>query len=599
MRSKLLKSFIYVFGFWWTLFALWWSLANPAINLESIVRLHRFLPFLPLAFPEGPVNVLDAWSIQKQVILYWSAPLAVLSAVSAAIGTACVWLFTWFQHKERDAREVSRGGFRGASVTLGELSAPTPTKRDTLELGAADSEIFACMSKEEKAVLVDILGILSAHPDAFPGSGIGVSLLEHTVRVVEEALSSKHRPGLSAIVAAAHETGKISAYVNAGEGEWTRVKSHDREAARHLATLDSWWALPSDVRMAVLFAVKYKTSPALLPEVDENPHIHKLAKDLLYRAAETTEKVATVAQARVLEKQELPAVALKGFLDALPTLPFQDGLPKGVKAVGWKVGTRLFLLEIKLRETIMAKLDPEIRGALEGAFKDRNKLATFTQEFLKALDSKGWLVKEFGKTKLEAKDALWVILAGKFDYKGVIIIDVPKEYATVLPSKDSLYEITIKGPLFAQSANQSVTSADLTDLGLFKKVDSSTPATPVVATAHGASTTQAPRPATQASHSKEPTIADLTDMGLFKRPGTAQPSVSSAPVAPAAQVASARLSGASLASSSKEITNAELTDLGLFKKTEPAKEPVSTPGSPGPSTSSKPLPTKVVPTKTL
>lgn len=565
MRSKLLKSFIYVFGFWWTVFAVWWSLSDPAKNYESLARLHNLLPFLPLSVPQGPVSVLDAWGMQKQVLIFWSIPLLALTAVIGSIGAGVVWLITWKEFKDRDEREVPSGKFRGASVTLGVLSAPKPTKRDILELGAADEEAFACMTKDEKAVLVDILGIISAHPAAYSGSGIGVSLLEHTVRVVEEALSSKNRPGLSAIVAAAHETGKISAYTKDSQGEWQRVKNHDREAARHLSTLDSWWALPNDVRLAVLFAVKYKQSPALLPEIDDSPHIYKLAKDLLYRAAETTEKVTSVAKARVLEKQELPAVALKGFLDALPTLPFQDGLPKGVKAVGWKVGTRLFLLEIKLRETIMQKLDPDVRGALEGAFKDRNKLATFTQEFLKALDSKGWLVKEHGGTKLEAKDALWVILAGKFDYKGVIIIDVPKEYSTVLPSKDSLYEITIKGALFPPPASQGVTNADLTDLGLFKKPGAPRPAAAV-----------APTPAA-ANSSKELTNADLTDLGLFKKP---DPSKAANP--PPAQSAPA---ASSASAASKEINAASLTDLGLFKKPDANK--VSTP-----------LPVKEMPVKT-
>jgi hypothetical protein len=516
MRSKLLKSFIYVFGFWWTMFALWWSLTDPVTNYEGLVRLQHLLPFLPLSVPEGPVNVLHAWGIQKQVLMYWSVPLIVITAISGAAGAGIVWGLTWGQHKERLAREKPKGSYRGASVSLGPLPVPKKTKREILELGAADSEAFACMSSEEKALLVDIIGIISAHPEAYAGSGLGVSLLEHTVRVVEEALSSKNRPGLSAIVAAAHETGKITAYVKEANGEWRLAKNHDREAAKHLATLDTWWSLPNDVRLAILFAVKYRQSPASLPEIDDNPHIHKMAKDLLYRAAESGEKVSTVAKARVLEKQELPAVALKGFLDALPTLPFQDGLPKGVKAVGWKVGTRLFLLEIKLRETIMAKLDPDIRGALEGAFKDRNKLATFTQEFLKALDSKGWLVKEHGKTKLEAKDALWTILAGKFDYKGVIIIDIPKEYAEVLPSKDSLYEITIKGPLFAQPASQGVTANDLNDLGLTRKA-------PPTKVNNEASTEQppaepAPAPAPAASSKGTPTTtSELEDLGLFKK----------------------------------------------------------------------------------
>lgn len=524
MRSKLLRSFLYVFGFWWVMATLWWSVSDPEVNLASLQRVHALLPFLPLNVPEGAVSVLDAWSMQKQVLLYWSIPVLLLSSVSGALGAAAIWGMTYRRHKERLGRESPAGKFRGVSITLGQLPIPKGMKREVLEIGAADADALSIMTEAEKRVLFDIIGIIAAHPEAYAGEGMGVSLMEHTLRVVEEALSSKNRPSLSALVAAAHETGKIVAYKKNDAGEWQKVKNQDREAARALATLDSWWAMPPEHRHAILYAVKYKSTPNLLPELEESPHIYKLAKDLLYRAAETTEKVATVAKARVLEKHELPTVALKGFLDALPTLPFQDGLPKGVKGVGWKVGTRVYLLEIKLRETIMAKLDPDIRGALEGAYKDRTKLATFTQELLKALDSKGWLIKEINKTKLEAKEALWTIKAGKFDYKGVIIIEIPQEYREVLPSKDSMYEITVQGPLFAQSAPAAFSVSDVSDLigkpGPAKpsaaSADAPKPApadAPKPAAAQGAAgkAADAPAPTLKASDKKE-----FVDLGLFK-----------------------------------------------------------------------------------
>ena len=184
MRSKLLKSFIYVFGFWWLAFTVWWSLTDPATNLVALKRVAALLPFLPLSVPQGEVSVLQAWSMQKQVLMYWSVPLLVISCVMAAIGAGVVWALTYKEHKARIARETPTGKYRGATTTLGPLPVPKRTPRETLELGAADAEVFACMSDEEKTLLVDILGIISAHPNAYSGSGIGVSLLEHTVRVV-------------------------------------------------------------------------------------------------------------------------------------------------------------------------------------------------------------------------------------------------------------------------------------------------------------------------------------------------------------------------------------------------------------------------------
>lgn len=457
MRPKLLKSFIVVVLFWFLASTLWWSIAKPETNLAALRALKHLLPFLPAAVPVE-AGILGAWRVQLSVLTYWTLPVLVLVAVSGCIGLATVWVGAIRKRQERTDREDGHGEFRKVTLTKGELPLPVMLPRDELELGSHDNEALAKLTERELALLGDILGTLSAHPDAYAGEGVTGSLLEHTLNLCSKALMHRRHPGLAAIVAAGHELGKITAYEKAGE-EWRAIKPHDREASRVLATFDSWWALPELERTAVMLAVRFNSQPRFMPDVNGDPTSYKLARDILSAAegaaseALAEEKQRTLERSESLEKKELPDVIFETFMRALPQLPFQSrGLPKGVQAVAWKVGKRVYMAEIKLRETVMAKLPADVRGALTPNPKDRVRIQPFTLELLKALDTRGWLVRQLDGTSLEVKEALWNIQAGKLGFRGIIIIDVPDEFVPMLPPGDSMYDVAVTGTLFTPSA---------------------------------------------------------------------------------------------------------------------------------------------------
>jgi hypothetical protein len=460
MRPKLLKSFIVVLLFWFVASTLWWSLAKPETNLAALHALKRLLPFVPVVVP-AEAGILGAWKVQLAVLAYWSLPILVLTVVSGGIGLAAVWFGAYQKRQERDDREAGHGTYRKVTLTKGELPLPLMLPRDEIELGSNDNEALARMTERELAVLREILGIFSAHPNAYAGEGVTGSLLEHALNLSSKALTHRRHPGLAAIVAAAHELGKIVAYEKQGDG-WQLSKPHDREAARVLSTLDSWWALPELDRTAVMLAVCFNSKPRFIPDMNGDPASYKLARDILSAAEGATsealaeEKQRTLERSESLEKKELPEVIFETFVKALPQLPFQSrGLPKGVQAVAWKVGSRVYMLEIKLRETVLAKMPADVRGALTPNPKDRARVQPFTLELLKALEAKGWLVRKIDATQLEMKEALWNIQAGKLGFKGVIIIDVPEEFIPMLPAGDSMYEVAVTGTLFTPAATQS------------------------------------------------------------------------------------------------------------------------------------------------
>lgn len=450
MRPKLLKSFIVVVVFWFLATTLWWTLSNPQTNLDALKAVQKLMPFLDLTVP-AEAGILDSWRVQLTVLMYWSVPILLVTGLCGSVGLGLIWSMALRKSKERTERETGSGNFRGVTLTKGVMPLPVKFPCDELDLGSDDNDALARLTEKEKALLAEVLGTISAQEDAFAGDGVSVSLLEHALTLASKALTYRRSPGLCAIVAAAHELGKLTAYTKRGD-TWVLTKNYDREASRVLATMDSWWGLPEADRTAVMLAIRYHSRPREIPDVNGDVASYRQARALLEAADGAQAEALSEQKQKTLEKMELPDIIFAAFLQALPQLSFQSrGLPKGVQAVAWKVNTRVYMLEIKLRDTVMAKLPPEVRGALMPNPKDRSRVQPFTLELLKALETRGWLVRRNDETRLEVNEALWNVKAGKLEFKGVIIIDVPDEFKAQLPKDNSMYDVAISGTLFTPS----------------------------------------------------------------------------------------------------------------------------------------------------
>ena len=453
MRPTLLKSFFVVVIFWFFVTTFWWSLQKPEVNAQALYELKNLFPFIPVEASEE-ASIWTALGVQLNVLAYWTLPLLTGSALTFLTGYGIIWLKAKSKRDERSYRESGHGSFRGLNQTIGEFPTPSGLPREEIEINR-DHELFSKLSEKEADLLSEIVGTLAAHPDAYAGEGISISLMEYTESLIEKCLQADKNPGLTTIVAAAHQMGKITAFKKVGS-EWNLIpaKTQEKEAATHLSKLPAWFKLPEIERNAVLLAVKYNKSPRYLPEVDSDAETQRLAKQLLsiqdnkQSAVIQEEKQKTIEKIQENSEQSLSDIIFEAFLRGLPSLSFQNrGLPKGVAAVAWKTKSRIYMLEIKLRETVLAKLPPEVRGALSNP-KEKSRVQPFTSELFKSLKEKGWLVTEIDSWKVDSKEALWNVKAGKLEFKGVIIVDVPEEYLTQLPSDDSMYEVTVTGTLF-------------------------------------------------------------------------------------------------------------------------------------------------------
>jgi len=460
MRSRLLQSFLFVLGFWWFAAALYWSSADPRVNLRSLERVLALFPWLSVELPTH-VTVLNAWAVQKTVLGSWSLPLLLLTGVLTLAGVGIAWAFAWRQHRQRDARVRTSEGYRGISLSRGVLPVPQVPSMQPLTLRARDTRLSS-LTETQLALLTDVLGLLAAQPNAFAGQDREPgSLFSHTLRSTYAALADPHQPGLAAIVAAASELGKLTAWVKGEDGLAIRIRSESREAARLLAALPSWWALPELERQAVLLAVKYYGHADQLPEIGKDRTLHRLARGLVDRHAERVPPPQRASSTRVYEKREPQVVLLEVFERELAMIPFQTpGLPKNTLAAGWKVGGRVYMLDYRLNECLLPKLPAELKETLPPS-SEKARLEPLAAALAKLFHDMGWLVLEVDDQRVSPEAPLWVIQAGKNTFRRVMIVDLPPPFLARLPSKDSHYDITVLQPLFPIALGVSISKDDL------------------------------------------------------------------------------------------------------------------------------------------
>lgn len=453
MKNKLLQSFFFILSFWWTVLFVLFSL-EPSLTVDALTRLGRA--------PDTSVSALNHLKYWIDLLEAWTIPMVGWLGVSMVLGFVVTGWSVVKVVIGRKHRETGDGEYRGIKLTLGEFPQPVMLKSVPMKGFSASGEFgkkVSNMTPEQLSLLKEIFEVIAAYPDAFPGDGHGVTLLEHTINVVEKILNEPDSMPLAAVAAAAHDVGKITAFKMDG-GEWKRVKAHDKESGKWLALLPSWWKLPEDERNALVLAVKYDHSRGALPTRPDDGRASALAMQIIQQVSKADCQATKEEKQKVLDAREVDTLILQSFVDELPRLTWQDmGLPPGVKAVGWKVGKRLYFLESQLRERCLAVLDPDLTAALGGFYREKGKIAPFSIALMKVLNDQGWLVKQIGKIKVPDEMPLWKIKAGSKEFSAIIAIDVPDDMLDRLPPKDTSYVLEVVGPHVVQPG--SVSTADI------------------------------------------------------------------------------------------------------------------------------------------
>jgi predicted HD phosphohydrolase len=484
MQKHLLRNFLIVAGFWWTVAFLIFSFSDPSVNLMALKRIHSLFPFLIPSVPTH-ASALNALSLQIASLKAWSLPVLGLTVFWAILGAGLStgWA-SWLRFKRKQRETAGKGDWRGVSITLGILpplaalprieadlcfDEPEKAAEQAAEIAEAEGPALRTalqrLPQVNRDLIQEIIEVLAAHPEAYVGPGHQGTLLEHSVHVLEGTLLREEtaEEPLLPVAAIAHDLGKIITFQKNSEGEWVRTGWHDKASARILATLPSWWRLPPDERLALDFAIRYDHSSRDMP-FPKNDQIRRRALKLQGLLSQADRAATEAEKQAVLAELPLPDLAFQAFMDVLPTLPLHvagHAPAKGVKAAGWKQGEFLFLLENQCRDRSMAMLSPEIAAALGGAFRPQHKLAPFTEHLLAGLAERQILVTEWEQQTVPADNALWNLKSGTKEFKGVLILRITDEMRLRLPETDTTYVLTVLGPLREPSlpGEMGVTSA--------------------------------------------------------------------------------------------------------------------------------------------
>ena len=212
MRTRLLNSFLTVVGFWFAATTLWWSSLPPNFTGQFYDNNQKnpLAPYCKNLPPHDSHNHANNLSEQASVLLCWTAPAISLGALAWLIGGLAVVISTHKALKHRKNRLAPSGAWRGISNTIGKLPQPIQTVSEPIELES--SPLIDKLSTPEKHLLEQLLSVAAAHPSTFAGDGVAIPWLDHLQDILSSALNQPRNPNLHALVAIAHQLGKIHAY---------------------------------------------------------------------------------------------------------------------------------------------------------------------------------------------------------------------------------------------------------------------------------------------------------------------------------------------------------------------------------------------------
>lgn len=410
IKSRLEKSAFILFCFHWT----WISGVFFMLDVFHIkARLFK------LGYDEVDLNNFTLLSAQITITKDWILHTLPFVTITCTIAFALSWIGAWVLDIKRTNRKKGRGEFRGMSVTIGNLPMP---KRMTFE----SVEIKLPLKKFPKlhfTLFKDILSLCNSK-EVPAGVGHPNTLFEHTINVINKALEINITSPNSLCAIAAHDIGKIEAFVKKN-GEWTVEGLHDEIGAAMIAKLPSWWDLNEKDRNIIYFAVKYSHKPDKVPSIIPNREdICKTIEDIRHVDHNVTgeEKEESVND---IEKE---STLLEIFMEFLQNTPIRtSSTPPGLKTGGWVKHDHLFILENYFKDVYLKENHPQVLAAYN-ELQSKVRFSRITKELLKQLNQAGLLVKKWNGEKItRTNEALWVIAANKMRFTKIIIIPLTEE----------------------------------------------------------------------------------------------------------------------------------------------------------------------------
>lgn len=430
-KGKLGNSFfllflVYFIGGW-----VIYGFTPPSVISEALQSLPPYLGKLAGEVSDDPGRTDDLLYMSK-VFVAWSLPVLALVLAGLSVGVIAAWAAGGSVREKHQSRIATTPEYRDGSISIGPMMQPLNLRRKRYaEIEVPGVEI----NEQEQSLLNAIFDVMHAYKVS-AGEAHGVSLIDHTLNVINESIQKEGTSADVVLAAAAHDLAKLRTHKDfptMGEGGG----SQGIWSGRILAGLPEYWDLPEDQRERVLLAVKYSHEPKLLPQgFPQHKRVRKLMGRLRIsdQVGTATEKAAT-GEDRIAEWK----IIIEIFLSNIHTLPWREGSSQGGRQyVGMRKEGVLFIFRDKLEEKL-AELIPEDQKVRfsETAEKrrerrEKNKTrrmgnSPLITHFLKGCELKGWLIRSVAVNDKDAaalpvQDAFWSIQSGKQKFENMILL---------------------------------------------------------------------------------------------------------------------------------------------------------------------------------
>lgn len=477
----------------------------PAVVTTATAWWAAFFIYEMIVYPKWVFGNLGA--LMAHVTQTWGM---ILFGAVAGVGAALL-----LAHKRRQLmhEELAGESLRGLTTSMGKVPiiaaepsrAPVPPQ--LAQFGVPGTHASAWMRETMKvspghARLMDALLRVLNHDPRLPATHVagghgGKTLLEHSLLVVQcmlemardwqyEGLKNKkgevvvglrnpaykfnsHDP-LLAIVALAHDIGKIECYIKDKQGKVVDTRhAHDVVGARMIARMPEFWGIPKADRDVLTLVVAHYHHPQDLPMHEDGRAIDDrtlAVQELLIKADKAAGKIesGTLYENTMGETQApagSPEAAIKvvdgevlyaAFLEIIHEPGRINGKDSSVR-VGQKHAGRVYFAESALRVALIRKL------GLSSAPVLGDGRSALTVQLMEMLSERGLLVQEVEGRTYSHKRAMFRVAffnskTGKHlaDWPAVFIVNPGADLPQISSMADHISRVEITRPVWGETS---------------------------------------------------------------------------------------------------------------------------------------------------
>lgn len=308
-------------------------------------------------------------------------------------------------------------------------------------------EMLPFLTEEQLYTLNTIISKIAEQENSYFNSSLGGKTPKENALYVLKKAIVQNKPSLDILYEISALLGNAVSFTYV-DNKWEFLGDFGKRAFEELTKLHCWKFLSTQNKENLEAKLK-NINDIQITEAD--PSLSVKPKEITW-------------QDKVDKLDFLERTAFDAFIEFMPNIIFKTpALKKGTIAYGWKQQTKLYLLEIQIREKILAGLDETTKKLF---ITENEPISKFSTSLFIAFRKLGWLITENGHMKVGSVP-FWEVKVGDNQFKGVFIIHIPEELLPSLTEQDTTYVITLIKPQYEKVKESNKLKANVIN-SLFK-----------------------------------------------------------------------------------------------------------------------------------